>query len=143
MQSARRDQSEEARGYLQNAHQRVMLIATLQGQLSVSAGADVEIRAYFTQLCQSLGASMIADTERLSADTERLSIQVSADDSRRNQSGFMLHALAARSTFNSMIHTGEPNATSSSGGHRSGYGRSKGNCAFHPLGKIPATEPFR
>lgn len=66
MQSARRVQSEEARGHLHNAHHRVMSIAALQRQLSTSSGGTVELRAYFTQLCQSLGASMIADPDRLS-----------------------------------------------------------------------------
>lgn len=74
MQSARRVQSEEVRGHLQNAHHRVMSIAALQRQLSTSAGGTVEVRTYFKQLCQSLGASMIADPDRLS-------IEVVADDS--------------------------------------------------------------
>lgn len=74
MQSARRVQSEEARGHLQNAHHRVMSIAALQKQLSTSLGGSVELRSYFTQLAQSLGASMIADPARLS-------IQVDIDDS--------------------------------------------------------------
>lgn len=74
MQSARRVQSEEARGHLHNAHHRVMSIAALQKQLSTSLGGSVELRAYFTQLSQSLGASMIADPDRLS-------IQVTVDDS--------------------------------------------------------------
>ncbi|MBY2995133.1 PAS domain-containing protein [Rhizobium leguminosarum] len=74
MQSARRVQSEEARGHLHNAHHRVMSIATLQRQLSTSSGGKVELRTYLTQLCQSLGASMIADPDRLS-------IEVTADDS--------------------------------------------------------------
>ncbi|QEE46661.1 histidine kinase [Rhizobium sp. WL3] len=74
MQSARRVQSEEVRGHLHDARHRIMSIAALQRQLSTSAGGNVELRAYFTQLCQSLGASMIADPERLS-------IQVNVDDS--------------------------------------------------------------
>ena len=74
MQSARRVQSEEARGHLHNAHHRVMSIAAVQRQLSTSRGGNVELRPYFTQLCESLGASMIADKDRLS-------IAVSVDDS--------------------------------------------------------------
>lgn len=66
MQGARRVQSEEARGHLQNAHHRVMSIAALQRQLSTSSSGKVELQSYFNQLCQSLGASMIADPERLS-----------------------------------------------------------------------------
>jgi two-component sensor histidine kinase len=74
MQSARRVQSDEARGHLQDAHHRVMSIAALQRQLSTSNRGSVEVRTYLTQLCQSLGASMIADPNRLS-------IKVTADDS--------------------------------------------------------------
>lgn len=74
MQGARQVQSEEARGHLHNAHHRVMSIASLQRQLSTSAGGNVELRAYLTQLCQTLGASMIADPSRLS-------IRVAVDDS--------------------------------------------------------------
>lgn len=74
MQSARRVQSEEARGHLRNAHHRVMSIAALQQQLSTSLGGKVELRVYFTQLSRSLGASMIADPDRLS-------IRVTVDDS--------------------------------------------------------------
>lgn len=74
MQSARRVQSEEARGHLHNAHHRVMSIAALQRQLSTSGEGNVELRTYLTQLSQSLGASMIDDPGRLS-------IEVRADDS--------------------------------------------------------------
>ncbi|MVA24479.1 histidine kinase dimerization/phosphoacceptor domain -containing protein [Agrobacterium vitis] len=74
MQSARRVQSEEARGHLHDARHRIMSIAALQRQLSASPGGNVELHAYFTHLCQSLGASMIADPERLS-------IQVTVDSS--------------------------------------------------------------
>lgn len=74
MQSARKVQSDEARGHLQNAHHRVMSIAAVQRQLAASSLGDVPLRAYFTQLCESLGASMIQDPARLS-------IAVMVDDS--------------------------------------------------------------
>ncbi len=74
MQSARKVQSEEVRSHLQDAHHRVMSIAALQRQLAASTLGDVELRPYFTQLCQSLSASMIQDPDRLS-------ITVSVDDS--------------------------------------------------------------
>jgi two-component sensor histidine kinase len=70
MQSARKVQSEEARGHLQNAHSRVMSIAAVQQQLAMSTLGDVQLRPYFTQLCQSLGASMIHDHTRLSIDVK-------------------------------------------------------------------------
>lgn len=74
MQSARRVQSEEARGYLQSAHHRVLSIAAVQKQLSMTRGDRVALRPYLAQLCDSLGASMIADPERLK-------IVLTADDS--------------------------------------------------------------
>lgn len=74
MQSARRVQSDEARGHLHNAHHRVMSIAAVQKQLAGSDGGTVALRAYLQQLCDSLGASMIADKDRLC-------ITVAVDDS--------------------------------------------------------------
>ncbi|MDI7865118.1 ATP-binding protein [Rhizobiaceae bacterium n13] len=79
MQSARKVQSEEARGHLRNAHHRVMSIAALQRQLSTSHGGNVELRHYITQLCQSLGASMIADPGRLSIEVTVDNSTVEAD----------------------------------------------------------------
>lgn len=79
MQSARRVQSEEVRGHLHNAHHRVMSIAALQRQLSSSGGGAVELRAYLTQLCQSLGASMIGDHDRLSIQVTVDNTAVAAD----------------------------------------------------------------
>ncbi len=77
MQSARRVQSEEARGHLHDAHHRVMSIATLQQQLAASRLGDVQLRGYFTQLCASLGASMIHDHDQVA-------IAVTADRSSVN-----------------------------------------------------------
>jgi two-component sensor histidine kinase len=74
MQSARKVQSEEARGHLEDAHHRVMSIAAVQRHLAVSRPNDVALRPYFVQLCESLGASMISDPNVLS-------IEVTADDS--------------------------------------------------------------
>jgi two-component sensor histidine kinase len=66
MQSARRVQSEEARGHLTDAHQRVMSIAAVQQHLALSGSQDVALRSYLTQLCESLSASMISDPTVLS-----------------------------------------------------------------------------
>ena len=74
MQSARRVQSDEARGHLNDAHHRVMSIAAVQQQLAASSLGDVALRPYLTQLCDSLGASMIHDPSQVS-------IQVTVDDS--------------------------------------------------------------
>jgi two-component system, sensor histidine kinase PdtaS len=68
LQSARRVQSDETRGHLYDAHQRVMSVAALQRQLAVSRLGDVELRSYFTELCQSIGASMIRNHNQLSLE---------------------------------------------------------------------------
>jgi two-component sensor histidine kinase len=75
LQSARKVQSEESRTHLNDAHHRVMSIATLQKQLATSRIGEVELRSYFADLCRSLGASMISDHDRISLTT-------SVDDSK-------------------------------------------------------------
>jgi len=73
MQSARKVQSEETRSHLFDAHQRVMSVASLQQQLAASRAGEVQLRPYFTTLCESIGASMIRDHDQLS-------LEVRADD---------------------------------------------------------------
>jgi two-component sensor histidine kinase len=75
MRSARSVKSEETRTHLHDAHHRVMSIATMQKQLAVSCLGEVELRSYFADLCSSIGASMIADHDRLLLTT-------TVDDSR-------------------------------------------------------------
>jgi two-component sensor histidine kinase len=65
MQSARRVQSDEARNHLNDAHHRVLSIAMLQKQLAETTTGDVALRPYFTDLCRTIGASMIADPGRI------------------------------------------------------------------------------
>jgi two-component sensor histidine kinase len=74
LQSARKVQSEETRLHLHDAHHRVMSVAALQQQLAASKLGDVQLRPYFTALCESIGASMIRDHEQLT-------LSVTADDS--------------------------------------------------------------
>src|SRR5436190_3608872 len=68
MQNARRTQSAETRVHLRDAHNRVLSIADLQQQLAASTLGTVELRAYLTKLCDTIGASMIADPAKLSLD---------------------------------------------------------------------------
>jgi two-component sensor histidine kinase len=70
MMSARKVQSEETRGYLKDAHNRVMSIAALQHQLATTSTDKIALRNYFTQLCQSLGASMIHDPSQIKLDVD-------------------------------------------------------------------------
>jgi len=79
MQSARNVQSLETRSHLHDAHDRVMSIATVQRQLAASGQGDVALQPYFTQLCQSLGASMIRDHQRQTIEVDCDPSTVSAD----------------------------------------------------------------
>jgi len=70
MQSARTVPSPEIQGYLFDAHNRVMSVATLQRQLAATQVNEVSLRGYFTELCESIGASMIHDHEKLTLKVE-------------------------------------------------------------------------
>ena len=59
MQSARKVNSEETRRHLNDAHHRVMSVATLQKQLATTQEGEVVLRDYITELCESISASMI------------------------------------------------------------------------------------
>ena len=59
---ARTVTSPETRAHLEDAHKRVMSVATVQKHLHPSeAGASIELSSYLTQLCGSLSGSMIND----------------------------------------------------------------------------------
>lgn len=60
-------QSDETRQHLQDAHERVMAVATVQEQLHPTPfGAAIEVRTYLTRLCDSLAASMVLDGQPVS-----------------------------------------------------------------------------
>jgi two-component system, sensor histidine kinase PdtaS len=79
MQSARRIPSAEMQSHLYDAHSRVMSVATLQRQLAASSLGDVDLRTYFTELCDSIGASMISDHEALRLEVDSDAGVASAD----------------------------------------------------------------
>lgn len=81
MQSARKVQSEETRSHLYDAHQRVMSVAALQQQLAASRVGDVQLRPYFTTLCESIGASMIRDHDQISLEVKSDESGTTADTS--------------------------------------------------------------
>ena len=74
MQSARRVNSHETRDHLYDARDRVLSVDALQQRLAASRVGDVPLRGYFTDLADSIGASMIRDHHRVS-------IVVTVDDS--------------------------------------------------------------
>jgi two-component sensor histidine kinase len=60
-------QSDETRQHLQDAHERVMAVATVQEQLHPTPfGTEIEVRTYLTRLCESLAASMVLDNQPVS-----------------------------------------------------------------------------
>ncbi|MBU2166748.1 MAG: PAS domain-containing protein [Alphaproteobacteria bacterium] len=74
LQGARQVQSDESRVHLRDAHQRILSVAAVQQQLATSTLGDVGLRAYITDLCRSIGDSMIRDHDLIS-------LEVTADDS--------------------------------------------------------------
>jgi two-component sensor histidine kinase len=68
---ARTVQSEETRLHLQDAHERVMSLATVQQQLRASRlGDQIEVGPYLSKLCDSLAKSMIGDRRPLALTVE-------------------------------------------------------------------------
>jgi hypothetical protein len=79
MQSARKVQSEASGLHLFDAHNRVLSVAALQRQLATSSLEDVPLRTYLTDLCRSIGASMIHDRDLISLKVEVDDSVVKAD----------------------------------------------------------------
>ena len=64
---ARTVQSEETRLHLQDAHKRVMSVASVQQHLHASgAGGPIEIAPYLSKLCETLASSLIGDNRPIS-----------------------------------------------------------------------------
>lgn len=60
---ARAVSSEETRGHLKDAHQRVMSVATVQQYLHTVDGIDqIDVAAYLTKLCAGLASSMVGNS---------------------------------------------------------------------------------
>jgi chemotaxis protein methyltransferase CheR len=73
---ARAVSSEETRGHLQDAHQRVMAVATVQQYLHTVEGIEqIELSAYLARLSMGLGDSMVGESQPVA-------IEVVADDRR-------------------------------------------------------------
>ncbi len=70
LQNARKTTSDETRGHLKDAHDRVMSVAALERLLSTSASGEVEVQAYFTSLCENISASMIGEADLVSLNVK-------------------------------------------------------------------------
>ena len=98
LQSARRVNSEETRSHLNDAHHRVLSVATLQKQLATTQEGEVALRPYLTELCQSISASMIARPNFLTITTN---VDDSKVDARVSVS---LGLIATELVINSLKH---------------------------------------
>ena len=59
---ARSVQSEETRGHLEDAHRRVMSVASLQQHLKATGmGEEIDVGSYLSKLCKTLSGSMIRE----------------------------------------------------------------------------------
>lgn len=68
---ARSVQSEETRGHLEDAHRRVMSVASLQQHLKATGiGEEIEVGAYLTTLCEALSGSMVRETRPVTLSVE-------------------------------------------------------------------------
>ena len=66
MLKARAVTSTESRGHLEDAHRRVMSVATLQHHLKASGnGEAIEVKTYLTKLCETLAESMIGENSAI------------------------------------------------------------------------------
>lgn len=98
MQRVRGTQSDETKGHLRDAHHRVLSIATLQRQLAATAAGEVKLGPYLTELCSSIGASMIADPELVT-------LTVTADNSTTDaDSSVSLGLIVTELVINALKH---------------------------------------
>lgn len=69
MLKARAVTSEESRRHLEDAHQRVMSVATVQNYLHLTDGVDeIEVSAYLQKLCDGLAKSIIVGSRPIVID---------------------------------------------------------------------------
>jgi two-component system, sensor histidine kinase PdtaS len=99
MQRVRSTRSEETRTHLRDAHHRVMSVATLQRQLAATAKGEVNLRLYFTDLCASIGASMIPDPAIL-----RLTVDIDAEASTTGDRSVSMGLIVTELVINSLKH---------------------------------------
>ena len=85
--------------HLQDAHRRVMSVATVQQQLQASGlGDSIEIGPYLTRLCESLESSIIGDRRPLS-----LVVQATAGTAESNEA-VSIGLIVTELVINSLKH---------------------------------------
>ena len=78
---ARAVQSTETRQHLHDIHHRLISLATVQRQLSVSRpGSEVELGPYLKALCEGLADSMVADRQTVTITTSSAGGTIKSED---------------------------------------------------------------
>jgi two-component sensor histidine kinase len=78
---ARAVQSIETRQHLHDVHNRLISLATVQRQLSVSrSGSDVDLSSYLKVLCEGLARSMVADDRTVAITASSASGPIKSED---------------------------------------------------------------
>jgi two-component sensor histidine kinase len=74
-------QSEETRQHLQDAHKRVMSVASVQQHLRAAGhGEQIEVTPYLSKLCETLAQSMIGDSRPITIEVVGNGDTVSSSD---------------------------------------------------------------
>ena len=69
LMKARNVKSDETRQHLEDAHRRVMSVASVQQHLqAVGQAEQVEVGGYLSKLCEALATSIIGDNRRIAVD---------------------------------------------------------------------------
>ena len=92
-------QSEETRRHLQDAHERVVAVATVQEQLNPTPfGAQIKAKSYLTRLCESLAASMMIDNRPISLRVE------ASEGSTTSEQAVSMGLIATELVINALKH---------------------------------------
>ena len=98
-------QSEDTRRHLQEAHERVIAVATVQEQLHPTPfGAEIGVRNYLTRLCESLAASMILERQPVSLRVE------AGEGTTTSQQAVSMGLIATELVINALKHAFPRNA---------------------------------
>ena len=105
LMKARLVQSEETRGHLEDAHRRVMSIATLQQHLKATGKAErIDVRQYLATLCDSLSASMIHESRDVELEV------VAGTGAVPSEEAVSLGLIVTELVINAMKHAFPPGA---------------------------------
>lgn len=99
--------SEETRGHLEDAHRRVMSVASLQQQLKASGNGEViVVGEYLTKLCETLAGSMITEKQPITVNV------VAGHDSVLSEWAVSFGLIVTELVINSLKHAFPPHVTS-------------------------------